>query len=88
MISARGQKELAMAKCRAPIPISPFVGQLDGSDNHSAGQVEHPYGVWRTSKMNKPLLYVFFDSILTDLRPVVVSVSERSTLSTAELAEA
>jgi hypothetical protein len=38
--------------------------------------------------MNKPSLYVFFDSILTDLRPVVVSVSERSTLSTAELAEA
>lgn len=77
-----------MRDAGAPVPISPFVGQFDGSDNHSAGQVEHPYGVWRTSKMNKPSLYVFLDCILTDLRPVVVSVSERSTRSTAEVAEA
>ena len=36
--------------------ISPFVGQLDWSDSQSAGQVEQPYGVWRTSKMKRPLL--------------------------------
>ena len=70
--------------------ISPFRGQLEGSDNQSAGHVPQPIGVWTTSKMKRlPTLYCFLEEMRTEKRPVeafgtVSSVTEVSTRRTAE----